>query len=98
MSRIFLRFARLLALTVVPMVSARAGTLHGTVTDRTTGKPAADINVTLIQLQSGMQDVAHAKTDAQGQFTVENAGIGAQPMLVRAQFRGVNFHQPLPPG
>jgi len=98
MNRIFLGFARLLALTVVPMVSARAGTLHGTVTDRTTGKPAADINVTLIQLQSGMQDVAHAKTDAQGQFTVENAGIGAQPMLVRAQFRGVNFHQPLPPG
>ena len=98
MRRILFQFAGLLVLTAGPMVSARAGTLHGTVTDRTTAKPAAGIAVTLIQLQNGMQDVAHAKTDAQGQFTMQHSGIGAQPMLVRVEFHGVNFHQPLPPG
>ena len=88
----------LLVLGATPMVAARAGTLHGTVIDRTMGQAAAGIAVTLVQLQSGMQQVAQARTDAQGQFTIEHSGIGTQPMLVRAEFRGVNFHQPLPPG
>jgi hypothetical protein len=77
---------------------AQAGTVHGTVTNGTTGKPAAGIEVILIQLQGGMQPVANTKTDANGAFTFDNPGIGAQPMLVRAVYHGVNFHQPLPPG
>jgi hypothetical protein len=77
---------------------AQAGTVHGTVTNGTTGKPAAGIEVILIQLQGGMQPVANTKTDAKGAFTFDNPGIGAQPMLVRAVYHGVNFHQPLPPG
>jgi len=76
----------------------RAGTVHGTVNNGTTGKPAAGVEVILIQLQGGMQPVANSKTDASGQFTFDNPGIGAQPMLVRAVYKGVNFHQPLPPG
>jgi hypothetical protein len=56
------------------------------------------VEVILIQLQGGMQPVANSKTDATGQFTFDNPGIGAQPMLVRAVYKGVNFHQPLPPG
>jgi hypothetical protein len=42
--------------------------------------------------------VANSKTDGEGQFSFENPSLGAQPMLVRAVFRGVNFHQPVPPG
>ena len=78
--------------------AANAGTLHGTVKNGTSGKPAAGVEVILIQLQGGMQPVANTKTDAQGQFTFDNPGIGAQPMLVRAVYNGINFHQPVPPG
>jgi hypothetical protein len=87
------------AITLLGMAQiGRAGTVHGTVNNGTTGKPAAGVEVILIQLQGGMQPVANSKTDASGQFTFDNPGIGAQPMLVRAVYKGVNFHQPLPPG
>jgi len=79
-------------------VSARAGELHGTVKNGTTGKTAAGVEVILIQLQGGMQPVANSKTDAQGQFSFDNPSLGAQPMLVRAVYKGINFHQPVPPG
>jgi hypothetical protein len=79
-------------------VTARAGVLHGTVKNGTTGKAAAGVEVILIQLQGGMQPVANTKSDAQGQFSFDNASLGAQPMLVRAVYKGVNFHQPVPPG
>jgi hypothetical protein len=77
---------------------AQAGTVHGTVKNGTTGKPAPGVTVMLIQLQGGMQPVANTQSDAQGQFTFDNPGLGAQPMLVRAVYRGINFHQPVPPG
>jgi hypothetical protein len=77
---------------------ASAGTLHGTVKNGTTSKPAAGTEVILIQLQGGMQPVANTKTDAQGQFSFDNPTLGTAPMLVRAVFHGVNFHQPVPPG
>jgi acyl dehydratase len=83
---------------VTPFAGARAVTLHGTVKNGTTGKAAAGIEVILIQLQGGMQPVINSKTDGQGQFTFDHPSLGAQPMLVRAVYRGVNFHQPVPPG
>jgi hypothetical protein len=79
-------------------VSAHAGELHGTVKNGTTGKAAAGVEVILIQLQGGMQPVANSKTDAQGEFSFDNPSLGAQPMLVRAVYKGINFHQPVPPG
>jgi len=78
--------------------SAQAATLTGTVRNGTTGQPAAGVDIVLIALQGGMETVANTKTDAQGRFTLENPSIGAQPMLVRALYRGVNFHASLPPG
>src|SRR6266478_3405723 len=78
--------------------ASQAGTVHGTVNNGTTGKPGAGVEVILIQLQGGMQPIANTKTDGAGQFSFENPSIGAQPMLVRAVYKGVNFHQPLPPG
>ena len=75
-----------------------AATVHGTVNNGTTGKPAAGVEVILLQLQGGMQPVANTKSDSSGQFTFDHPNIGAQPMLVRAAYKGVNFHQPLPPG
>jgi hypothetical protein len=83
---------------LMPFSFVYGATVHGTVKNGTTGKPAADVEVILIQLQGGMQPVLNSKTDAQGQFTFDYPAIGTQPMLVRAVYRGINFHQPLPPG
>lgn len=92
------------AVLVTAMVLAWGGgavmgaTLHGNVVNGTTGKPAGGVEVILISLQGGMQPVANSKTDGEGAFTFDNPGVGAQPMLVRAVYRGVSFHQALPPG
>jgi len=86
------------ALVLVPLAIAEAGTVHGTVMNGTTGKAAAGIELILIQLQGGMPEVARSKSGAQGEFTFDHPGLGAQPMLVRAVYHGVNFNQPLPPG
>lgn len=75
-----------------------AGTLTGTVQNGTTGQPAAGITVALIQLQGGMQTAATTKTDAKGYFQFDHPDIGVAPMLLRAQYRGVNYHEPIPPG
>jgi hypothetical protein len=84
--------------SLAPLMFAEAGTVHGTVVNGTTGKPAAGIDLVLIQLQGGMQEVAHSKSGAQGEFTFDHPGIGAQPMLVRAVYQGINFNRALPPG
>lgn len=86
------------ACLLTPFSFVYGATVHGSVKNGTTGKPASDVEVILIQLQGGMQPVLNSKTDAQGQFTFDYPSIGTQPMLVRAVYRGINFHQPLPPG
>ena len=97
LARIF--YAAILLCTIGPVANiAQAGTVHGTVKNGTTGKPAPGVPVMLIQLQGGMQPVANTQSDAQGQFTFDNPNLGTQPMLVRAVYRGINFHQPVPPG
>jgi len=97
LSKIF--YAAILLCTIGPVANiAQAGTVHGTVKNGTTGRPAPGVAVMLIQLQGGMQPVANTQSDAQGQFTFDNPSLGAQPMLVRAVYRGINFHQPVPPG
>jgi len=77
---------------------ALAGTVTGTVTNGTTGKPAAGIDVILIQLQGTMKPVAQTKTDAQGHYSFSNPALGQGPMLIRAVYRGVNYHEPATPG
>ena len=97
MKRLAFYFAT--ALTMFACAQATfAATVHGRVNNGTTGKPGAGVEVILIQLQGGMQPVANTKTDASGNFTFDNPNIGAQPMLIRAVYKGVNFHQPLPAG
>ena len=90
--------AGLVLASLLPLAPAYGATVHGTVKNATTGKPAGNIEVILIQLQGGMQPVMNSKTDAQGQFIFDHPSVGTQPMLVRAVYKGINFHQPLPPG
>jgi hypothetical protein len=77
---------------------AFAGTVSGTIRNGTTGQPASGVQVILIQLQGGMQPVANARTDASGHYQFDYPTIGQQPMLIRAVYRGVLYHQPVPPG
>jgi hypothetical protein len=92
---------RLVASTLTALFAAAAvvaGTVHGTVIDRTTGKPAANVEVTLLNTMANMAEVGTTKSDAQGQFTFDNPAIGAGPMLLRATYGGVAFNSSLPPG
>jgi hypothetical protein len=77
--------------------AALAGTVTGTVRNGTTGKPAAGVEMILIQLQGTMQPVANTTTDADGHYKFNNPGLGAGPMLIRAVYRGVNYHEPATP-
>ena len=63
------RLPLILAALMLSALPAVAGTLTGVVTDGTTGHVAAGTVVTLIQLQGGMQPIAHTTTDAQGRST-----------------------------
>lgn len=88
----------LLALIAAFSPVAHAGTVTGTVRNGTTGKTAAGVEMILIQLQGGMQPVANTKTDAQGHYSFDNPTLGTAPMLIRAVYQGVNYHQPVTPG
>lgn len=80
------------------MVSvAAAASLQGTVTNGTTSKPAAGDEAILIKLGAGMEEVAHAKTDAQGKFTFQFEDSGT-PHLVRVIHQQVTYHEMAPPG
>src|ERR1700674_2345671 len=88
-----------LALLLLASAAAQAGTVSGVVHNGTnSNKAAAGVDVLLIQLQGGMSVVASTKTDSDGRYHFDNPGIGQGPMLIRAGYRGVFFHQPLTPG
>jgi hypothetical protein len=84
-----------LVCAIAPVCSA--GTVTGTVRNGTTGKPAANVEVILIKLQGTMQPVANTKTDAEGHYQFDYPDIGTRPMLLRAVYRGVFYHEPLTP-
>src|ERR1700738_4812891 len=99
MSRLYsARLALLGALVLAPLAIAEAGTVRGTVMNGTTGKAAAGIELILIQLQGGMQEVAHSKSRAQGEFTLVHRGLARPTMLVRAVSHGNIYNHAVPPG
>src|SRR5579863_4688031 len=93
------RHLGVIALLLLVSVTAQAGTGSGIVHNGTNSdKVAPGVDVLLIQLQGGMSVVASTKTDSDGRYHFDNPGIGQGPMLIRAVYRGVFFHQPLTPG
>lgn len=78
--------------------SASAGTVNGTVVNRTTGKPAPNVDLTLLSPTQGMREIGSAKSDAQGHFTATSDAIGMGPVLIRATYHDVSFNTFLPPG
>lgn len=97
MNRI-LQIATLSLLALCAATLAAAGTVTGVVRNRTTGAVVPGAEVILLQLQGGMEAIATTKADAQGRFQLDRPEIGTQPMLLRVEYRGVKYHQPVPPG
>jgi hypothetical protein len=85
-----------LFLALILAAYAGAETLTGTVTNATTGKPAAGDDVILIKLGNGMEEAARTKADAKGNFSFNYDDQG--PHLIRAVHQGVTYHRMAPPG
>ncbi|HEY1160667.1 MAG TPA: carboxypeptidase-like regulatory domain-containing protein [Terracidiphilus sp.] len=77
-------------------VLAQATTVTGTVTNKTTGKPAAGDQVVLVDVQAGMGEVAHATTDANGHYSLIEPGNS--PYLVRVTHQGAGYFIAAPQG
>ncbi len=75
---------------------AQATTVTGTVTNKTTGKPAAGDPVVLVDVQAGMGEVAHATTDANGRYSLVEPGNS--PYLVRVTHQGAGYFVAAPEG
>ena len=92
-------FHKLFGLALVLAVSAFASaqTLTGTVTNGTTGKPAAGDDVVLLKLANGMEEGARTKSDSKGQFSFK-LDDGGNPHLIRVIHQGVTYHRMAPPG
>ncbi len=84
------RYTLAAVLLLAASMTASAATLGGTVTNATTGKPAAGDDVALLSLSQGMQEAARSKTDAQGKFSFSFESNGT-PHLVRVTHDGVNY-------
>jgi hypothetical protein len=89
--------ALLTAILSLALASAAAQTLTGSVTNGTSGKPAAGDEIILINLSNGMEVAAKTKADSAGKFSFKLAD-GAGPHLIRAIHQGVTYHQMAPPG
>ena len=95
-SRRFPAAALLAGLALLPAFSASAAnTITGVVTNGTTHKPAARDTVALIALTRQMQEIAHAKTDANGRYSIESPDPGMH--LIRVDHQGAAYFQPAPP-
>jgi hypothetical protein len=86
-------------LLFLPLLAAAAvaASLSGTVTNATTGMPAAGAVVTLVDPLAGMAEVATVKADAQGRFSFHTPPATG-PRLARAERGGVNYFKMVTPG
>jgi len=87
-----------LKLIVLALLSASAfaETITGTVTNKTTNKPAAGDDVVLIRLAQGMQESTRSKTDSKGRFSLDVPDPGGIH-LVRVTHDKANYFQPVQP-
>jgi len=73
---------------------AQAVQLSGTVTNKTTGKPAGGDTVILVEPMTGMTEVARATVDASGHYTI-NRPTNA-PTLVKVMHQGAEYFADAP--
>jgi hypothetical protein len=87
-----------LLITIFLAAALHAGTLSGTVINRTTGNPAPNVDLDFLSPTAGMAEVATARSDAQGHFSVTKDTIGMGPILIRATYHDTSFNTFAPPG
>jgi hypothetical protein len=95
LARLAALLAALPAAAALPL-SLQAATISGTVTDRTTNKPAAGDAAILLDLQQGMTESARTTIDAKGHYTFnvpDNAGMH----LVQVEHQKASYYGPVPP-
>jgi len=85
-----------LALSFLLSALAQAATVTGTVTDKTTNKPASGDPIVLVDVQAGMGEVAKATTDSKGHYALVEPGSG--PYLVRVTHQGAGYFIAAPDG
>jgi hypothetical protein len=90
------RLALSLTLLLAPACLLAQGTISGSVTNKTTNKPAANDTVTLIRLAQGMQESTVTHTDARGHYKLELPDAGIH--LVRVTHDKANYFGAAPPG
>ena len=73
---------------------AQAAQLTGTVTNKTTGKPAAGDAVVLVEPMTGMTEVAHTTVDGTGHYTLNRPSNA--PALVKVTHQGAEFFADAP--
>ncbi|HEX4006512.1 MAG TPA: carboxypeptidase regulatory-like domain-containing protein [Acidobacteriaceae bacterium] len=86
-----------LALTAAALpLSLAAATISGSVTDRTTGKPATGDTAVLLDLTQGMQESARTTIDKQGHYTFTVADAAGMH-LVRVEHQKASYYGSVPP-
>jgi hypothetical protein len=75
------------------------GAVTGTVINQSTGKPQAGATVGFNKLGgNGIELIDQAKSDANGNFTINQTPSGGMPYLLRTVYDGVSYNHMLPPG
>ena len=75
---------------------AQAAPITGTVTNKTTGKPASGDTVVLVNPMTGMSEIARTTSDAHGHYSL-NAAVNG-PALVQATHQGAGYFIAAPQG
>jgi hypothetical protein len=75
------------------------GAVTGTVINQSTGKPQAGATVGFNKLGgNGIELIDQAKSDANGNFSINQTPTGGMPYLLRTVYDGVSYNHMLPPG
>jgi hypothetical protein len=86
-------------IAVLACVSPLMANITGTVNNRSTGKPQAGTTVTFYKFgQGGMEPVTSAKTDAQGNFAIDQEPSSQGPSMLRVEVDGVTYNHMMRPG
>ena len=90
-------FLRSGILCVLATASAFAA-IDGTVVNKTTRQPQANVPITLVKPgQGGMKTLGQTVSDASGRFAFPNDQPGGGPQLLQANYGGVNYNKLMTP-
>jgi hypothetical protein len=94
-------YAVMAALSLIAALQAQTAgqALEGTVINGTTGAPVANAKVNFVMMTQGTTPLATATTDAHGNFRFDKppSSGGPAPVLLRVDYQGTTYSQPVLP-